>query len=516
MRGSCRASAGHGGLERVRWRTNGIVFVRRLRLLRLVALALPLAGIVGGGVLGTGARNIGFANERFSPVQPVYAVDLAEPLTDFGGMIEPTERQPISAIGQSDVVSQETDWTVAAVDAEPFPTRPLTLSDVLVLLRSSPQMAALRGNISIALAERTQAGMLPNPELRYLRFATISGDRDAANDPDEWGFTQELLLFGQREAAIRTADMEITATQAEVFAQYADLVVEARRLFATLLVRQEVVRVLSESLEHFEQIEQLVWGRFEGGDVSQYDWERTALEVATFRSRLVGARAARVEAASELAQLLASPDWLPSARGELKPLDANFDYADLAASLAGLHPRIRAAQNREAAARSGMTLARKERLPVPELEMGWWNAQAPTRNHAGALFVGVSVPTLLFDRGQGRISRASAVAIQAAHHRQAVMTEAEAQLQGSIQVLARLRHAHDLYEQQIRQRLPQLQEMAKAGYREGEIGILELLDAANVYVEPQLSYLELLEAVLHAEIDVLSAAGMVEAYLPPP
>lgn len=265
---------------------------------------------------------------RFSPVQPVYAVDLAEPLTDFGGMIEPTERQPISAIGQSDVVSQETDWTAAAVDAEPFPTRPLTLSDVLVLLRSSPQMAALRGNISIALAERTQAGMLPNPELRYLRFATVSGDRDAANDPDEWGFTQELLLFGQREAAIRTAAMEITATQAEVFAQ----------------------------------------------------------------------------------------------------------YADLAASLAGLHPRIRAAQNREAAARSGMTLARKERLPVPELEMGWWNAQAPTRNHAGALFVGVSVPTLLFDRGQGRISRASAVAIQAAHHRQAVMTEAEAQLQGSIHV----------------------------------------------------------------------------------
>ena len=464
------------------------------------------------------------------PIQP--AVGMTEPVIDSVDMdrksddppFTPTSAVPEPDLPEPDLLMRppvpaepdETTWIDNEwIDNEEFSTRLLTLPDVLVLLRASPRMVALRGEINIALADRVQAGLLPNPNVSYQRFVTVTGDNDAANDPDEIGISQELLLFGQREAAVRTAELEISATQAEVFAEYADLVTEARRLFATLLVREEVVRVLSESLEHFERVERLVQERFVEGDISEYDLERIRVEVATFRSQLMSARAELVEASGELANLLASPGGFPLARGDLEPLDLKFDYASLAASMQGIHPRIQAARNRGVAARSGITLARKERLPVPELEMGWWHAHAPTRNTAGALFVGISMPTLLFDRGQGKIARADAEALQAAYRQQTVTAEAETQLQSAWQVHFRLKHALDMYGQQIRGRLPDLREMAEESYQEGEIQLIELLDAVNVSVEPQLTYLDLLEAVMHAEIDVLSAAGMVEAYLTP-
>ena len=446
-------------------------------------------------------------SEAHSPVDRSAFFEVEE--SDHG-QYEPVPAMPEPLMPPS--IPAASDW-MPRMDEEEFPTRYVALSDVLMLLRESPRMVALRANINVALADRTQAGLLPNPEFSYSRFVTVTGDNDAANDPDEFGLSE--LCCSASGAAIRTAELEITATQAEVFAEYADLVIEARRLFATLLVREEMARVLAESLTHFERVERLVQGRFEEGDVSEYDLERIRVEVATFRSQLVGARAELADASGELASLLASPGWLPMATGALKPLDVRFDYAELAASMQQVHPRIQAARNREFAARSGIILARKERLPRPQLETGWWNAQAPVPNTAGALFVGISVPTPLFDRGQGTIARAQAEATRAAYERQTATDETQAQLQSALAVLSRLRQTLNIYEQQIRGRLPRLREMAEEGYEAGEIQIIELLDAINVYVEPQLTYLELLEAVMHAEIDVLSASGMVEAYLEP-
>lgn len=194
-------------------------------------------------------------------------------------------------------------------------------------------------------------------------------------------------------------------------------------------------------------------------------------------------------------------------------MDVQFRYDELLASMQRVHPRILAAQRREAAAQSNILLASKERLPVPELELGWFDAQAPVRNFAGAMYVGVSVPTPVFDRGQAAIARAQAEASVAALQRQADTVETQADLRRALAVLQHLRSTLNIYTQQIRERLPRLQRMAEDGYEMGEIRIVELLDGINLFVEPQLQYLELLEAVMHAELEVLAAAGMIEGYI---
>ncbi len=159
--------------------------------------------------------------------------------------------------------------TTAALMEEIFPTQSLRLSEMLSMFRETPRMAALRTTLNVIHADRMQAELLLNPEFHYERFVTMTGDSDAANDPNQFSVSQPLLLFGQRGAAIMTADLELSAAQAEVFAEYADLVFQVKHRFASLSVREEAVRVLRESLEHFDRAERLVEGRFLEGDVRE-------------------------------------------------------------------------------------------------------------------------------------------------------------------------------------------------------------------------------------------------------
>lgn len=420
------------------------------------------------------------------------------------------QREPTLAVAFSEPVAAETS---AGMDEDIFPTRSLRLAEMLSMLRETPRMVALRTTLNVVQADRLQAELLPNPEFHYERFVTLTGDSDAANDPNQFSVSQPLLLFGQRGTAITTADLEISAAQAEVLAEYADLVFQVRHRFASLSVREQAVRVLRESLEHFDRVERLVEGRFLEGDVREYDVERIRLEVHAFRSQLAAAKAEVADISGELAVLLGTSDWSPRTVGGVKPLDVQFRYDELLDSMQRVHPRILAAQRREAAAQSNILLASQERLPVPELELGWFDAQAPVRNFAGAMYIGVSVPTPVFDRGQAAIARAQAEAAVAALQRQADTVETQADLRRALAVLQHLRSTLEIYSQQIRERLPRLQRMAEDGYEMGEIRIVELLDGINLFVEPQLQYLELLEAVMHAELEVLAAAGMIEGYI---
>lgn len=56
-----------------------------------------------------------------------------------------------------------------------------------------------------------------------------------------------------------------------------------------------------------------------------------------------------------------------------------------------------------------------------------------------------------------------------------------------------------------------MQEMAENAYRLGKGSLLELLDATRSRTELKLNHLDLIEAVIKAEIDTLSAAGLLIA-----
>jgi hypothetical protein len=281
------------------------------------------------------------------------------------------------------------------LSTEPLP-KVLTLERALELLRTrSPRSVAERARIDVAASERVAARVHPNPSLSYGGVALVHGVNTGAAWLHQIVVEQPLLIFGQRTAREQVADLNVNAERARVAASLADRALAVRQAFAVLVAQQERVRILEESIAELSRVERIVRGRQQAGDRSVYDVARIQLETTSQQLELRNLETDVEEASGRLAALLGFPGWRPRAEGE-------FELADLPPNLERLWAVAERRRAEEAAARGGIALARRERLPIPAVTLGTVLAQ---RESSASAFFGVSLPLPLFDQGQGAIAR---------------------------------------------------------------------------------------------------------------
>lgn len=398
----------------------------------------------------------------------------------------------------------------AAGQTAPGTTLPaaVTLDDVLTLLAArSPRTAADQAAVAVAAADRTTARTLPNPSISYGGSHLVGGLSTGAITQHQVIVEQPLLLGHQRRARLEQADLTVGVEAAHVSEKLAERRLAVRQAFASLLARQEQLTVTEASLADLERIAQLVRGRAEAGDRSQYDVARIETEAGTLRALVINAEADVADASGHLAALLGFPGWSPHATGSLDATDVAVpaDVNTLWEAAQQRLPSLVAIRRQQAASRGGLLLARRERLPVPALSGG---VQETQQVQGTSAFLGLSVPLPFFDRNQGAIARASAQIDADRLTLDAETAEARADLDRAAAVLAKRRQALASLENAVVGRGPGLRRMAEAAYREGSGDILELLDAMRSLKDIQLTHVQQLESVRLAEEQVVSAAGL--------
>lgn len=382
----------------------------------------------------------------------------------------------------------------------------VTIEDVLrVFAQQSARAAADRASIAVAMADRVTAETLPNPTVSYGGVHLFSGLSTGATSQHQFGFDQPLLLFHQRQARLDAADAGVAAEEAHVAQSLASRRLAIRGAFASLVSRQDQLRVLQDALTALERVQELVRGRAAAGDRSQYDVTRVTVETESLRVQTMTAAADVDDAAGQLAVLLGFPGWRPRAVGTLDAGSTSTDAAALWAAASQRRPSIVALRKQQEAARSGLLLARRERLVVPVASGGLLKTQDVAGN---SFLFGLSVPLPLFDRNQGAIAKATAQMTAADLDLQASLAEAQAEVESAADNLAKRRAALSAFETSVGQRAASLQQMAEDAYREGSADILELLDANRSLREIQLTRVEQREAVKLAEEQVISAAAL--------
>lgn len=386
---------------------------------------------------------------------------------------------------------------------------PVGLDEVLRRVReSSPRSDVERARVGIAAAEQTAARAYPNPEFDFSSTHLTSGTNTGAAEERTFVLGQPLLLFGQRKERRRTADLEVAAAQATSGAAIAERLRQARSAFTGLLAAQERVRILDEERADLESVSRIVTGRAEAGDKSPYDALRIDLERRAREAELAAARADVLEASGALATLVGVPGWHPAAVGELVPegIDARDEEGLWQAAQERL-PALLAARRESEAARAGIDLAKKERLPVPVLQAGGQF----TQDAASDSFVaGLSLGLPVWDRGQGEIARASARSGAVELETAALAAETRADLDRALAVLRERRGTLDQIDRDVMGRLPDLRRMSEDAYREGASDILDLLDASRTRAAARQARLDAVEALVQAEIDVLALTGRVD------
>ena len=399
----------------------------------------------------------------------------------------------------------------AANAAAATPPDAVTIADVLRVLRdTSPRLAAERPQIAAARADVVTARLLPNPTLAYDGGTLVDGTNVNGVWQHQATLAAPLPITGLRSAQVSAAEKQVDVAEHQVQARYAELALEARKLFVSLLAAEERARILEDAHRDAEHLRDIVAGRARAGVAREYDGLRVATEAEIMESKAADARAEALDHSGELGKLLGFPEWHPHAVGTLEPLGTKVDvYADPHV-MEDARASLALAKSQEQAAAAAIEVARRERWPLPVLDLG----VAETRRAQSTSVVGgLSIELPIFDRGQGKIARSEAEAESAAAARRVAVAEAGAELGRATRVLAERRAALAAFDRDVVDRLPTLRRMAEDAYRLGQGGIVELLDAAQARTEAELAGIELVESVVQAEVELLGAAGVVDRVL---
>ena len=396
--------------------------------------------------------------------------------------------------------------TTDALAQTPLPST-VTLDDVLRLFNDrSPRTLADRATVDITAADRVTARTYPNPDVSYGAVHLVSGLSTGAVTQQQVVFDQPLLLFRQRQARTDAADLNVTAEQARVDETLSARRLQVRQAFATLLSRQQQLGVVQESVADLQRVQGVVRGRAEAGERSEYDVARIETETERVHVEMMNAEAEVDEAAGQLATLLGFPGWSPRATGNLDPdQGVPTDVDMLWATAQQRRPSLVAIRQQQGAARGGLFLAQRERLPVPAFSAG---TQVTHEVTGTSMFFGFSMPLPLFDRNQGAIAKATAQIRADDLALEAELAEARADIERATTVLAKRREALSALEGRVVQRVPMLRRMSEDAYREGGADILELLDAMRSVKDIEIAHVQQLESAKLAEEVVVAAAGL--------
>jgi outer membrane protein, heavy metal efflux system len=386
--------------------------------------------------------------------------------------------------------------------------RRVSLAEAIQRLEShNLELRLAREEAAAAEARTAAAGVLPNPELGGTR-EQLSGDLGTYHETT-LTIGQTFPIGGQlglrREAARRTAE----AAHARQEGTRHRLALEVRRAYLRAAAAEADLAALAETTGVFRRVEESGRLRLAEGDISRFDQSRLQIERARYETLLARAHLA-LDAASRDLTLLIAPDdvaggvrILPSER--LGDLVARATPPDVETALLGATARadVRAAEAEIAAAEA--TLALQRRLRVPDVTLsGGYKQQAD--GYRGAV-AGVSVPLPLLDRNRGAIAEAGA-------NLAAARTRRELALRGAESEIRRAWDARRSLEERMRSigeaLLPEsagLLETARIAYAEGEMSLLELLDAADAYRSARESASELIADYLSAVYELERATG---------
>ncbi|HUP01943.1 MAG TPA: TolC family protein [Gemmatimonadota bacterium] len=360
--------------------------------------------------------------------------------------------------------------------------RRIALEEGLILFeQQNLDLRIAREEAAAARARALSAGALQNPNLAATREHLSDGDRDY----DEMVVTlnQTLEIGGQRGLRRDAAGGAADAAEARLEAERLRLRFEVRRTFILAALAEGDLGRLEETTLVVRQVEQAGQARFAEGDISDFDRQRLQVERARYEDLLAQARLRLTQAGRELT-LLVSPDSIAADEIllPLYPLDSLAvpiprSVRDTVPPGAADRPDVRAARAEIEAARDRLALADRERIPDITIAGGYKDQSDGLQGGV----IGLSVPIPLLDRNAGRIAEAQADLSNAEARAGLVLRRAEADVRRAWENYRSLVRRIEQVERDLLAGTVGLLETARIAYAEGEMSLVELLDAAEAY-----------------------------------
>lgn len=362
---------------------------------------------------------------------------------------------------------------------------PLTLEQAVAkALAANPALRAAAFEVAIADGVRRQAGVLPNPELSFVREGAQRGTRTQTVQ-----LSQLIELGGKRSARMRLADRERNLATGNLNVARTGLRVDVTTAYFDALGAQERVRLAQTSLEVAGKAAVAAQKRVAAGRVSPVEQDRAGVAQALARLELAQARSDLSIALHTLsaywgetgpaALILAVPELDLSPGPPLAELEQRLDGS----------PQLRRARLQVERDEAQVGVDRSQRVPDLTLIVGSKKDDEIGRSQT---VFGVSVPLPLFNRNQGSLQASLGRADKA-------RAELDAERLRLHQGLASAYQRAQLAREQVRgmqgEILPAAQRVFDAtvtGFEAGKFAFLDVLDAQRTLLQIRTQYIQTL------------------------
>jgi cobalt-zinc-cadmium efflux system outer membrane protein len=382
--------------------------------------------------------------------------------------------------------------------------RRVTLEEALRLFgENNLELRLSRANVREAAGLTRQAGAVANPLLN-VTYESLSGGGTTYSET-YINAIQRIDWLWQRGARRGAAEETLLAAHAGLRSDSLRLVFEVKRAFVEAAAMEQLLEIIQQVHAVFRLADERGAVRFAEGDISGYDLRRLRFERARYENLVAEAEIALTLARRELTTLTlpeavnvsVAPDGTdargPRVIGSGSVLDRALDA----------RPEIAAAQARVGSAQADARLNRALRVSEASV-VGGFKRQSDGFN---GVFLGLNMPIPILDRRGGAVEAADA-RLLAADQRLALVRRL---------VETDVRRAHDRYASIVRrvgllqgdviEGATDLLEIAQISYAEGEMSLIELLDAADAFREARTTLTELRMAHWVSFYDLERAMG---------
>jgi cobalt-zinc-cadmium efflux system outer membrane protein len=352
-------------------------------------------------------------------------------------------------------------------------SQPLTLQEAIErALANYPTIQIQQTFAAQAKGQKTTAGVLPNPTVSYYREdLSLAGENFG-----EWIIAAGLPLNFLWERWSKTASAVAQVEAQELLVDNARRILkfEVQQAYIRYLFSNKMSKTWQEVNAIFESAVNAGEARFADGDISNYELQRIKMEHLRYQKSYADAESERLARKRHLSFLIhpaqAQPDF-----DEVRELNIGIPE---------ISPEnlIRAAgQNRPDVQAAG----RLKRMPDLSLSYGY---KEQTDDFAGSIIqLNVGIP--LFNRNQGKIRETKAQLNRQLLELTLLEKQAESEIRLAIEQFRIYSEQYLQFAQTDEATLQQTLSAALASYQEGEMSLVELLDAVKAYVETfQLRY----------------------------
>jgi outer membrane protein, heavy metal efflux system len=399
--------------------------------------------------------------------------------------------------------------------------RTVTLDEAIQMaLQHNHNLLAFRTTILQSQAEEITANLRPNPSLfadwEYLPLGSPArqnpsvyggqsiGDYLHNNTEADIGLSY-LIERGKKRQHRLQAAKDITAqTRSLVTDNERGLTFSVASLFVNVQLAESTLELAEKDLKSFQKTVELSELRFTKGAISEDDYLKIKLQLLQFETDYQQAELARVQALSDLRQLLGyesiPPDYDVAGPFDYQPLKGNLEDFQLKALQN--RPDLRAAQEGITAARSQYELQRAVGKPDVTVQGNYSHVNA-----INAATIYGSIPLPIFNRNQGEIARTRYAITQAEEQEKATNGQALTDVRDAYEGLQVSDRIIQLYRSGYLTVAQKDRDIAEYAYQRGAVSLLDFLDAERSYRATQLAYRQSLATYLLALEQLRQAVG---------